>query len=83
VRALDDKIAIVTGGGGGIGGAIAQRFSREGAKVAVVDIDGAAPAHCAHQIGPDGAPCLLQPTVTKKQAVKRDRHGDSKLLGPC
>ena len=36
---IDNKIAIVTGGGGGIGGAIAQRFAREGAKLAIVDID--------------------------------------------
>src|SRR5262245_52367146 len=37
--ALDNKIAIVTGGGGGIGGAIARRFAREGAKVAIADVD--------------------------------------------
>ena len=83
MRALDDKIAIVTGGGGGIGGAIAQRFSREGAKVAVVDIDGAAAAHCAHQIGPDGGAMPLTADVTKKTGGERDRHGDSKLLEAC
>ena len=36
---LDNKVAIVTGGGGGIGGAIVQRFAREGAKLAVADIN--------------------------------------------
>jgi len=39
---LNDQAAIVTGAGSGIGAATAMRFSEEGAKVVVVDIDGAA-----------------------------------------
>jgi len=62
VKALDDRIAIVTGGGGGIGGTIAQRFSREGAKVAIVDIDGAAAAFCAQQIAAGGTSSLMRLT---------------------
>ena len=35
---LQGKVAIVTGGGGGIGSAVVRRFVSEGAKVAVADI---------------------------------------------
>jgi NAD(P)-dependent dehydrogenase (short-subunit alcohol dehydrogenase family) len=36
---LENRVAIVTGGAGGIGGATARALAREGASVAVVDVD--------------------------------------------
>jgi len=36
---FQDKTAVVTGGGGGIGGAVCTAFANEGADVAVMDID--------------------------------------------
>lgn len=39
MRGFEDKTALVTGAGGGIGGAIAARLAAEGATVAVNDLD--------------------------------------------
>ena len=36
---LQDKVAIVTGGGAGVGKAVALRYAREGARVVVAEID--------------------------------------------
>ena len=41
---LDGKVALVTGGGSGIGAAIVDTFVAKGARVAVVDLDGDAAA---------------------------------------
>ena len=48
---LDDKIAIVTGAGSGIGRAAATRFAAEGARVGCVDLDAAGAAETAGAIG--------------------------------
>ncbi|MFB7718437.1 SDR family oxidoreductase [Nocardia sp. NPDC056100] len=44
------KIAVVTGGGGGIGGALAARLVREGARVVIADLDADAAASVAAAI---------------------------------
>ncbi|MEU6826669.1 SDR family NAD(P)-dependent oxidoreductase [Streptomyces atriruber] len=49
----DGRVALVTGGGGGIGGAVARRLADEGAAVAVVDRDEEAEA-VAGRIRADG-----------------------------
>jgi NAD(P)-dependent dehydrogenase (short-subunit alcohol dehydrogenase family) len=47
---LIERVAIVTGGGGGIGGATARALASEGASVLIVDIDEAAAAGVASDI---------------------------------
>ena len=55
---LAGKVAIVTGGGGGIGAATARELAREGAAVAVVDIDEAKAVGVADEIRRSGAPAI-------------------------
>jgi NAD(P)-dependent dehydrogenase (short-subunit alcohol dehydrogenase family) len=49
--ALDDRVAIITGGTGGIGRAAAERFVAEGAKVMLVDLDETLLAEAASALG--------------------------------
>src|SRR5579871_692098 len=49
---LEGKVAIVTGGGHGIGRAYCLGIAREGGRVVVADVDGAAADQVAEEIGP-------------------------------
>lgn len=74
---LKDKVVVVTGSGNGIGAAFARRFTAEGAKVVVTDIEPNACAAVAREIGGVG----LAGDITKEAHVQavaelaRKTHG--------
>lgn len=68
---IDNKVAIVTGGGGGIGGAIVQRFAREGAKIAVADVNTDTAQARVKEIADRGTDAIaITADVTNKQSVQ-------------
>ena len=68
---LDGKVALVTGGGGGIGRATALAMAREGARVAVADFDAATARDTVAQInGAGGQAVTLTGDVTSTEAVQ-------------
>ena len=66
-RTLDNKVAIVTGAGGGFGEGIARHFAERGARVVVADIRGDAAHKVAAAIEAAGGQALpLQADVTRQ-----------------
>jgi 3-oxoacyl-[acyl-carrier protein] reductase len=66
---LKDKIAIVTGAGSGMGEAIAHTYAREGAKVAVLDVNEQAANKVASAIGASALAVACD--VTNKADITR------------
>jgi NAD(P)-dependent dehydrogenase (short-subunit alcohol dehydrogenase family) len=56
LKGLKDRVVIVTGGASGIGRATAARLTAEGARVALVDVDGEAASAAAAEIGSEVLP---------------------------
>jgi 3-oxoacyl-[acyl-carrier protein] reductase len=67
---LENRVAIVTGGGGYIGGAVASLFAKEGAAVVVADLAGDRAEACAKQIVAEGGRAIaIQFDLCKKAEI--------------
>lgn len=67
-----DRVALVTGGSGGIGRATALALARTGAKIVVVDVSEAGGAETAQMIGEAGGTAqFMHADVTDAQAVEQ------------
>lgn len=66
---LRDRVAVVTGGGGGIGAATARLFARHGAHVVIVDIDGGLAARTVDDIAASGASAVAVVTDVRDAAA--------------
>jgi 3-oxoacyl-[acyl-carrier protein] reductase len=73
---LDSKVAIVTGGSGGIGLASARALAAEGARLVLGDVNGDAVAAAAAELGPDVATAV---TADVAQAEGADALVDAAL----
>lgn len=84
---LDGKVAFLTGGGAGIAKATAKAYVREGAKVALAEIDREAGERAQREIG--DAALFVHTDVTNDEAVARaiaatvERFGRLDILFNC
>lgn len=78
---LDEKVALVTGAGSGIGKGIAQRLVEAGAAVAVFDINGTAAKAVAGELSSKGRVLAIEGDVSREDDVRAAMEMAAKELG--
>jgi NAD(P)-dependent dehydrogenase (short-subunit alcohol dehydrogenase family) len=77
-----NHVALITGGGGGIGGAVARRMAGAGILVVIADVDGAAAENVKNEIGAAGGKAeAVVFDVTRAEQVKRTVADVEKRFG--
>jgi 2-hydroxycyclohexanecarboxyl-CoA dehydrogenase len=83
VQRLLDRTVVVTGGGGGIGGATCRRFAAEGARVAVLDLSlPAAEKVAAEMRAAGGAAQAFRCDITERAEVDAALAATEAAFGP-
>ena len=83
MRGLEGRTVLVTGGGGGIGGATCRRFAAEGAKVGVLDLDADAAGRVASSISSAGGRAeVIRCDITDRASVDAAIATAEASLGP-
>ena len=79
---LAGKVAVITGGGGGIGGATSRRFFEDGAKVAVLDKNATAAQTITDELIDGGGQSIaLGIDITDLEGLKQGLLEIEKVLG--
>jgi NAD(P)-dependent dehydrogenase (short-subunit alcohol dehydrogenase family) len=81
---LSGRVCVVTGGGGGIGRAVASSLARAGARVAAIDLDERGLEATAAELRALGAePLIARCDTANVESVAAAAAGVEKALGPC
>lgn len=81
---LKGRVAVVTGGGGVLCGGFAKTLAKQGCKVAVLDLNGAAAQAVADEINQDGGQAIaVACNVLEKDSMQAARDEIAEKLGTC